>query len=71
VINCKDVGVDCEFAAQGATIEEVIEQCADHGRTMHGMHSFDQRFYAKVRACIHVVEADTAPPPGVQQRVEA
>ncbi|HWC31125.1 MAG TPA: DUF1059 domain-containing protein [Dehalococcoidia bacterium] len=59
MINCRDVGVDCEFVAQAANIEHVIELCADHGREQHGMRSFDPGFYAKMRACIHVEEVDS------------
>jgi predicted small metal-binding protein len=59
-LNCKDVGVDCEFVAQGATIEEVVEQCADHGRSQHKMVAFEPGFYIKMRRCIVVVEQTTS-----------
>jgi predicted small metal-binding protein len=29
--------VDCDFEARGATEEEVLQQCSDHGRTAHGI----------------------------------
>jgi predicted small metal-binding protein len=58
VINCRDVGVDCEFSTRANTVEQVIEQCADHGREQHGMKSFPPEFYAKMRACLHEVEEE-------------
>ncbi len=30
VINCRDAGVDCDFEARGATIEVVMQKCAEH-----------------------------------------
>lgn len=62
VINCTDLGVDCEFAAEAATVEAVIEQCADHGRTAHGMTSFGPALFAKMRGCIQSVNSDSNQP---------
>jgi len=58
-IDCKDVGIDCEFAARGSTVEEVIELCAEHGRSNHDMKSFSPALYAKMRGCVRVVEGDS------------
>jgi predicted small metal-binding protein len=59
-LNCRDVGVDCEFQTHGDTIEEVIEHCAEHGRSAHAMTSFTPDFYAKMRRCVHVLDASSA-----------
>lgn len=59
-ISCSDVGVDCQFQTHGETIEEVIEHCAEHARQEHGMTSFGPDFYAKMRRCVHVVDASTS-----------
>jgi len=61
LINCRDVGVECEFQARGHDVEEVIELCAQHGREAHGMHSFAPGFYAKMRQCLSVIEEEAAP----------
>ena len=37
LIRCRDVGVDCDFEARGATVEDVLNQCGEHARTAHGM----------------------------------
>jgi len=41
---CKDVGVDCNFVATGATKEEVMQKAMQHGGTVHGdlMKSMNQ-----------------------------
>ena len=55
-IDCRQLGVDCEFSTQADTIEDVIEQCAEHGRTEHGMKSFGPELFGKMRACVTQVE---------------
>jgi predicted small metal-binding protein len=52
VVRCRDVGVDCDFEARGETEQEVLDACADHGRTAHGMPLLPQALVEKVRASI-------------------
>ena len=52
VVRCRDVGVDCDFVARGETEQEVLDACADHGRTAHGMQVLPQELAEKVRASI-------------------
>ncbi len=51
-INCRDVGVDCDFVARGETEEELLRQCAEHARTAHGMNEIPPEIASKVRAAI-------------------
>ena len=51
-ITCRDVGVDCDFVAKGATEQEVLEKCAEHARTDHGMTELPPDLAAKVRGAI-------------------
>jgi len=51
-LNCRDVGVDCDFVAKGETEQEILEQCAEHARTAHGMNEIPPELAAKVRASI-------------------
>ena len=37
ILRCRDIGVDCDFEARGATEEEILQQCSEHGRTAHGI----------------------------------
>jgi predicted small metal-binding protein len=52
VISCRDVGMDCDFTARGNTEQEILQQCADHARTAHGMAEIPAELAAKVRAAI-------------------
>jgi predicted small metal-binding protein len=56
MLNCRDVGIECDFVARGGTIEEVVEQCTDHGRAEHEMRAFRPDFFAKMRGCVRVIE---------------
>ncbi len=57
-IKCRDVGMDCEFETWGASVEEVVEGCADHGHAQHEMQSFRPDFYISIRRTITIVEED-------------
>ena len=52
VVNCRDVGVDCDFVARGETEQEVLQQCAEHGKEAHGMDEIPPELALKVRAAI-------------------
>ncbi len=32
---CKNLGIDCDFVATGATKEEVLKKAMEHGGTVH------------------------------------
>ena len=53
VVRCRDVGVDCDFVARGETEQEVLQQCAKHGKEAHGMEAIPPELAAKVQAAIH------------------
>jgi len=52
VLSCRDVGVDCDFVARGATEKEVLDKAAEHARMAHGMKEIKPDVLAKVRAAI-------------------
>jgi predicted small metal-binding protein len=52
VVRCRDVGVDCDFEAQGQTEQEVLMKCQEHARTAHGMDELPAELTAKVKAAI-------------------
>jgi len=52
-LSCRDVGVDCDFVARGATEEEVLEKAAEHARKDHGFEGIPPDLLAKVKAAIH------------------
>lgn len=57
-LSCRDAGVDCDFEADAATMEEVIEQCAAHASSNHGMKSFTRELYMKMRTKVRTVSIE-------------
>ena len=53
VVSCRDVGMDCDFVAKGDSEQDVLQQCAEHARTDHGMDEIPAEVTDKVRAAIH------------------
>ncbi|MGE5568447.1 MAG: DUF1059 domain-containing protein [Rhodospirillales bacterium] len=52
VVNCRQVGVDCDFEARGETEQEVLDRCAEHARAAHGMQEIPPDLIEKVRNAI-------------------
>ncbi len=49
-IDCREVGwQDCSFSTEADTIEQVVEQLADHVRIHHHLKGFGQELYSKMR----------------------
>lgn len=38
---CRDLGMDCDFVAEGETEEEVVAKAKEHGKTVHGQTEAD------------------------------
>ena len=60
VLRCRDVGVDCDFVARGATEDEVMAKAEEHACTDHGFTGIPPELADKVKASIHDEEAATA-----------
>ena len=52
IVSCREVGVDCDFVARGETVEDVLEQCGEHGRKEHSMNELPADLADKVRGAI-------------------
>lgn len=52
ILTCRDVGVDCDFVARGATEEEILQKAAEHARKEHGFEGIPPELVLKVRAAI-------------------
>ena len=52
MVDCRSVGVDCDFVARGETVEEVMSACAEHAKKAHNMTEISPELAAKVRAAI-------------------
>ena len=52
VVSCREVGVDCDFEARGESEQEVLQKCAEHAKSAHGMDQIPADLAAKVRTSI-------------------
>jgi predicted small metal-binding protein len=52
VINCRDVGADCDFEARAETEEELFKILQEHARAGHGMEEIPPELVEKVRLAI-------------------
>jgi predicted small metal-binding protein len=59
IVSCREVGVDCDFEARGETEQEILQKCAEHAKSAHGMDEIPPDLAAKVRASIHDEEPQT------------
>ena len=54
-LRCRDVGLNCDFEARGATEEEVLQKAVVHARITHDMTDIPTELATKVRAAIRNV----------------
>jgi len=52
VLHCRDLGFDCEGVVRAQTEEEVLEQAAEHARTVHNLEEITDEVKAQVRSAI-------------------
>ena len=57
-ITCRDAGVDCDFQAEGSSLDDILQQCAEHGIREHNMKGFGPELYSKMRSCVRVIDDD-------------
>jgi predicted small metal-binding protein len=50
VVNCRDVGFDCEGVVRGETEEEVLALVAVHAKEVHDIETVTDEIVEKVRS---------------------
>ncbi len=50
VVNCSDVGFECEGVIRAETEEEALKLVAEHAKAVHGMQEVTPDVVEKVRA---------------------
>lgn len=50
VVNCRDVGFDCEGVVRAETEEEALKLVAEHAKQVHGMEEVPPEVVEKVLA---------------------
>jgi predicted small metal-binding protein len=53
VMECRSVGLDCDFVARGETEDQVMQKVAEHAKKDHGMSNIPADVVTKVKAAIH------------------
>ena len=51
-ISCREIGIDCDYVATGRTDDEVIQDCAEHGKKAHHMEQLPPELRQMVKAGI-------------------
>jgi predicted small metal-binding protein len=59
-ISCRDAGVDCDFEATGSNMDDILQQCAEHGIQEHNMKGFGPELYTKMKSCVRVIDDGAA-----------
>ena len=54
-ISCRDVGLNCDFAAKAETREELLHASAAHARETHGLDSISRQLMPMLQAAIRVL----------------
>jgi predicted small metal-binding protein len=54
-INCRDVGVDCDYEARGNTPEEMMQKLTEHARSVHNMREVPPDLQTKARKAMRDV----------------
>jgi predicted small metal-binding protein len=52
-LDCRDIGMDCDFVACASTDEKAIRTAGEHIQNFHGIKGFSKDFYKKARAAVH------------------
>ena len=50
VINCRDLGFDCDGVIRAETEEELLQLVAQHAQTVHGLEEVTPEVVEKVRS---------------------
>ncbi len=50
VVHCRDVGFDCDGVVRAETEAEVLQQVAEHAKTVHNLQEISEELVAKVRS---------------------
>lgn len=51
-LNCRDVGMNCDWKTQGKTEDEVMKKAGEHARVVHKMNVVTPDLERKVRGAI-------------------
>jgi len=50
ILDCKEIGIECDYVACAPTEEEVIQDLGKHIQDVHAMKGFSKEFYRRAYA---------------------
>ena len=53
VLHCRDLGFDCDGVCRAETEEEILQQAAEHAKSVHNLNELTAEVVEKARAAIH------------------
>ena len=53
VVNCRDVGYDCEGVVKADTEDETLALVAEHAKSAHGLEEVTPEVVVKVKSVMH------------------
>jgi len=53
VVNCRDIGFDCDGVVKADTEEEAMKLVAEHAEKVHGLTEITPEIAAKVKSVMH------------------
>ncbi len=52
VVNCRDVGFDCDGVVKAENERDLLKQVAEHAKSAHGLEEVTQEVVEKVKSVI-------------------
>jgi predicted small metal-binding protein len=56
VVHCRDLGFDCEGVVRAEAEEELLQQVAEHAKSIHGLEEVTDEVVEKVKSVIREEE---------------
>ena len=53
ILQCSDLGMNCNFQARGETEQEVMQKAAEHAKSAHKIDEITPDLAAQVKSAIH------------------
>ena len=54
VVHCRDIGFDCDGVVRSDSEEELLQQVADHAKSVHGLEEVTDEIVEKVKSVVRV-----------------
>ena len=52
VVNCRDVGFDCDGVVRAESVDQLLQQVAEHAQSTHGLNEVTDEIVEQVKSVI-------------------